>query len=77
MFALFDTLEEYLGKNTEISEALGYPDGNGTDRYSEENPCLDVNGRYVMQVLPHVEIFFDDCLVESVEYPQEVDDEID
>lgn len=72
MLALFDTLEEYRGKNTEISEALGYPDGNGTDRYSEENPRLDVNGRYVMQILPHVAHLFNGCtIVESVEYPLE------
>lgn len=79
MFALFDTLEKYNAKNSEINAALGYPDGNGTERYATDNPRQDVNGNYAMQILPHVGRFFADCVVvESVEYPEiEVTDEID
>ena len=77
MFALFDTLEQYLAKNHEINTALGYPDGNGTERYAPDDPRQDVHENYAMQILPHVERFFVDCVVvESVEYPEiEVTDE--
>ena len=71
MFALFDTLEQYLAKNHEINTALGYPDGKGTERYATEVPMLTAIGKYAMQILPHVERFFADCVVvESVEYPE-------
>ena len=79
MFAIFDTLEQYLAKNHEINTALGYPDGHGTDRYADETPIKTTTGNYAMQILPHVERFFTDCVVvETVEYPEiEVTDEID
>lgn len=35
MFALFDTLEEYLGKNTEISEAVRCPEGTEEPEFEE------------------------------------------
>ncbi len=78
MFALFDTLEKYNAKNSEINAALGYPDGNGTERYAADNPRQDVNGKYSMQILPHVAHLFAGCtIVETVEYPQEAENEID
>lgn len=71
MYAIFDTLEQYLTKNNEINLALGYPDGKGTERYAMDNPIQDINGRYPMLILPYVERFFADCVVvESVEYPE-------
>ena len=74
MFAIFDTIEEYSAKNSEITAAMAYP--CGTERYSEDNPRRDVNGKYPMQILPHVEQFFAGCQIqESVEYNHEDQDE--
>lgn len=71
MYAIFDTLEQYLAKNHEINTALGYPDGRGTDHYADDTPTKTTTDQYAMQVLPHVERFFVDCVVvESVEYPE-------
>lgn len=77
MFAIFDTITSYIEKNTEINAALGYPDGHGTERYSTEFPKQDINGKYVMPIMPHVTHLFEGCVVvDTVEYPQEVEDEL-
>jgi hypothetical protein len=77
MFALFETLAEYALKNDEINTALGYPNARGTLRYAAESPMLTVDGKYPMQILPHVAHLFAGCaIVDTVEYPQEVEDEL-
>ncbi len=77
MFAIFDTIEEYVAKNNAINIALGYPDGMGTDRYADETPAETTTGKYAMQILPCASHLFAGCvIVESVEYPKiEVENE--
>lgn len=71
MYAIFETLEEYRAKNSEVSLALGLPNGRGTVSYASEVPMQDIFGKYVMLIMPHVDRFFADCVViESVEYQQ-------
>ena len=78
MFALFEKITDYARKNEEINAELGYPNARGTIRYASESPSLTANGKYAMQILPHVAHLFAGCtIVETVEYPQEVEDEID
>lgn len=78
MYAIFNTISAYHAKNAEINNSLGYPDGHGTERYASESPKQTTDGMYAMQILPYVEHLFAGCtIVNTVEYPQEVEDEID
>lgn len=72
MFAIFNTITSYREKNAEINAALGYPDGHGTDRYATETARQDINGKYIMPIMPYVARLFEGCaIVDTVEYPQE------
>lgn len=61
MFALFDTLEQYLKKLGECNGYRGYPDGRGTNAYAPNLPLRDVNGKYCMRIMPGVEHLFIGC----------------
>ena len=78
MFAIFNTISAYLSKNVEINSYLSYPDGCGTEKYASETPKQTTDGMYAMQILPYVENLFVGCtVVDKIEYPQEIEDEID
>jgi hypothetical protein len=73
MYAIFETLEEYKAKNSEVSLALGFPNGHGTLSYASEVPMQDIYCKYIMPIMPHVERFFTDCVVvETVQYPEDI-----
>jgi len=72
MYAIFESPSEYHEKLNEVNDALGYPDGFGTDRYATETPQPTIDGKYAMPISEHVAHLFTGCtIVESVEYPLE------
>lgn len=76
MYAIFDTLEDYESKNSEINTYLGYPNNSGTARYASELPLKDIDGKYVMHILNGLEHLFGGCrIVEIAEYRQGTNNE--
>lgn len=72
MKAIFDTLQDYLDKRSEVNQYLGYPNARGTDTYCDDVPLIDVNGKHIMPIDAEILHLFDGCvIVETVEYPQE------
>ena len=67
----FDTIEEYTAKNTEINLLRGYP-SNGTERYAPDEPEVDIDGKFIMPVMPDLEHLFTG-LVDSVTWPPDLD----
>ena len=71
MYALFESLSEYHEKLNEVNDALGYPDGFGTDRYATETPQLTIDGKYSMRITERIAHLFEGYeIVESVEYEE-------
>ena len=77
MFALFNTLEEYQNKLTEINVACSYPNNMGTTSYASLSPVETTDGKYAMLILGFAAGLLAECeQVESVSYPDEFADEI-
>jgi hypothetical protein len=75
MYALFESLSEYHEKLNEVNDALGYPDGFGTDRYATETPQPTIDGKYPMPITERIAHLFEGCeIVESVEYEETEND---
>lgn len=78
MYALFVNIEDYHEVLDKINAHFGFPNGCGTDTYLPISPPKDKNGRYYIKIDAHLAAFFASCtIVDTIELPREVDNEID
>ena len=77
MYAIFDNLEEYKIKLTDINTICGYPNNMGTKTYCSLSPIKTLDGYYAIKLNKTIEyLFTENTQVESVSYPDEFADEI-
>lgn len=57
MFKIFDTIEEFNIKNSELNLLLGYPN-NIADTLTYSEPLQTNDGKFAMQIFPEIENLF-------------------